>query len=121
VSSGIGRVALQYVSYEDGYVSRGRMISRKVCLPNVPGQVLTASEVQSAGRVVGALEALRHLLLRGLVVVDAALRLVPTLGGRLHIDVPAIASPWRGRRRKWKRWTLSARKWWGSRWHPIPD
>ena len=62
-----------------------------MCVPNMPGQMLTASEAQGAGRVVGAVEALRLLLLPGLVGVDAALGLVPTFIGRLHIDVLAVA------------------------------
>ena len=66
----------------------------RVHLPDVPGQVLAAREAQGAGRELGAVEALRLLLLAGVVSVDAALRPVPTLVGRVHVDVFAVSGRW---------------------------
>lgn len=59
-------------------------------LPDMPGQVLTASEAQGARRVVCAVEALRLLLLSRLVSVDAAFRMISALVRPVHIYVLAI-------------------------------
>lgn len=59
-------------------------------VPDMSGQVLTAGEAQGARRVVGTVEALRLLLLAGLVSVDAALGPVSTLVRRLHVHVLAV-------------------------------